>query len=99
MSADAERLAPWVRSMPLADQILVTGTTLLLADVKARNPGMFVDVDEVALRESSLPETARQLATTVAELYRSDDSADGRRVAGLCTKVAETIDRNFPGRA
>jgi hypothetical protein len=82
--------------MPLADQILVTGATLLLADVKTRNPGKFDDLDEVALREALQPVTARLLALAAVQQHRSNESADGRRVVGLCEKVAETIERNFP---
>lgn len=101
MSTDAERLATWVRQMPLADQILVTGATLILADVKARNPGVFDALDEVALRESQLPADAARVAASAASRYQSVATEDGRRVVSLCNRIAEVVIQNFPveGRA
>lgn len=95
MSSDAERLASWVREMPLASQVAVTGATLILADVKANNPGAFDDLDEALLREASTPEEARDYARQLSAQWIGSDHPEAHRVVGLCDMIVEKINDRF----
>ena len=46
----AQRLAGWIREMDLADQVFITGTTLVLEGIRARRSDLPVVYYEAALR-------------------------------------------------
>lgn len=92
MSSDAQYLAQWVWRMTLADQVSVAGATVLLARIKAENPGVFDDLHERRLIEAESSADARSYALEWAERARAMASPDdARRVATLCDMVAEKI--------
>lgn len=99
----ADRLAPWVRAMALADQVLITGTTLVFEEINERRSDLPFDIDEVALRELVDPRQAAELARTISYHYagltpsRAPDGVDEFwRISNMAKVVAETIDRYHP---
>lgn len=98
----ADRLAPWVRQMDLADQIFVTGTTLIFEDIRLRRTDLPFPIDEASLREGS-PESAYRGAARLAAAYADqpphpgDDGVDEHwRVANMARELAELIARYHP---
>ena len=90
--------APWTAAMPPAEQIWLAGALLIIGDIKDRNPGVYDDVDEVAIGESSDPETARALATSIAARYRDHgEAAESDRLLSLCDQIASIIDKHRAG--
>ena len=99
----AERLAPWVRAMALADQMLITGTTRVFEEINGRRRDLPFGIDEVALRELHEPRQAAQLARTISNHYAGltpSPAPDGVdefwRISNMAKVVAETIDRYHP---
>ena len=91
---EAEHVAPWVRGLTRSDQITLAGATLIIGDIKERNPGVYDDVDEVALRESKDPQTARAVARNIADPYRDHgDIAEAHRLVSLCDEIVSIIER------
>ena len=95
MTSDAPRLAPWIRTLPLEAQIVVTGATWLLADTKECNPGAFDELDDAALRETTDPRETRRIAEGYATRFADAPGVDGRRVRNLCAHIAETIGQHL----
>jgi len=95
MTSDAEGLASWVREMPLASQVTITGATLMLANIKTSNPGAFDDLNEALLREASTPEEARDYARRLAAQWEGNAQSDAHKVAALCDLIAERITDRF----
>jgi len=99
----AERLGPWVGAMALADQVLITGTTLVLEEINGRRHDLPFSIDEVALRELLDPRQAAQLARTISNHYAGltpSPAPDGMdefwRISNMAKVVAETIGRYHP---
>ena len=98
----AEGLADWVRAMDLADQIFVTGTTLVLEDIRTRRDDLPLPFDEAKLRESG-PEEAYELALELSEGYASfsprpglDGVDEHRRISNMTRELAERIAKYHP---
>lgn len=72
----AARLAGWIHNLALADQIFITGRTLVLEDIRTRRTDPPMLFDEVVLRESE-PTTAYRLALQLADGYSGLPSAPG----------------------
>lgn len=99
----AERLAPWIRALPLDQQVLITGTTLALEEINARRgTSLPYPVDEVALHESIDPRDAARLAREISSRYAGLEPLAGPdgidehwRISNMAKVLAETIDRNY----
>jgi CO/xanthine dehydrogenase Mo-binding subunit len=100
----AERLAPWIRALPLDQQVLITGTTLVLEEINTRRGSSLpYPVDEVALRETADPRQAAHLARAISAQYAGlepvtapDGIDENLRISNITKVMAETIDRNYP---
>jgi hypothetical protein len=88
----AATLAPWIRTLPLDGQLLITGATLVLADVKARaGDALPAPIDEVALREERDPRRAAALARSLADVYRPHEvTATTWRVSSASPRPSRT---------
>lgn len=98
----AERLAPWVRQMTLADQIFITGTTLVLEEVRLRRKDLHYPIDEAVLREGT-PAEAYRKATELSRAYdhqpsyeAPDDVDEHWRIANISRELAELIAKYHP---
>ena len=106
-AADAgrgERLAPWIRELPLSDQVHLTGTTLLLEEIRLRRgdslPHPF---DEAKLREASTPREAATAARDLAHAYKAaaphagPDGVDKHwRISAMSFAFAEAVESRLP---
>jgi len=93
----AERLAEWVRRMDLADQVLLTGATLVLEDVRTRRGAFPAPFDEAVLREGTPSEAYRE-ALAIRDAYAGapvhlvpDGVDENERIVGLASAVLERI--------
>jgi hypothetical protein len=98
----AERLAPWIRQMDLADQIFVTGTTLVFEDIRLRRTDLPYPIDEASLRESS-PDEAYRLAMELSAAYAHQPPHSGNdgvnehwRISNMARELAERIAKYHP---
>lgn len=98
----AESLAPWIRQMSLADQIFITGTTLVLEDIRLRRTDLHYPIDEAALRESS-PGEAYRRAVELSEAYAHqpayeapDDVDEHWRISNMAKELAERVAKYHP---
>lgn len=98
----AARLAGWIRNLDLADQIFITGTTLVLEDIRTRRTDLPILFDEVVLRESE-PATAYRLALELADGYAGLPPAPGPdgvdenwRISNLTRELADRIANYHP---
>lgn len=98
----ADRLAPWVRQMSLADQIFITGTTLVLEDIRLRRTDLHFPIDEARLREGSAEEAYRA-ASALSQAYAHqpayeapDDVNEHWRISNLARELAERIATYHP---
>lgn len=98
----ADRLAGWVREMDLADQIFITGTTLVLEDIRTRRTDLPVPFDEAPLRESS-PSEAYRLALEIYLAYANlpsylapDGVDEHRRISNITKELADRIAKYHP---
>lgn len=100
----AERLAPWIRELPLSDQVHLTGTTLVLEEIRLRRgdslPHPF---DEAKLREASTPREAAVKARDLAQAYEGapphagPDGVDEHwRISAMSLAFAEAVESRFP---
>lgn len=103
-SADgrAERLAPWIRTMPLQEQVLITGTTLVLEEIRNRRDDLPFPIDEAAIREAPTPGESISAAESLADSYAAasphigPDGVDEHwRVSNMARVVADTIRARF----
>jgi hypothetical protein len=104
MSDRAERLAPWIRDLDLADQVTLTGATLLLEEIRERAVGKLpYNYDAAQLRESP-PRVAYELASRLEAVYAQvdvprpapDGIDDNSRVVTLMRNFKEIIERTHP---
>lgn len=102
----AERLAQWVREMPLQSQVLITGTTLVLEEIAGRRKDLPYPVDFVGLRESEDPTTAAALARSISSRYDglapaigADGVDENWRISNMTKVVAEAIEQFYPSAA
>ena len=98
----ADRLGPWVRQMSLSDQIFITGTTLVLEDIRLRRTDLHYPIDEAALREGS-PTDAYQAALALSQAYAHqpeceapDDVDEHWRISNMARELAERIAKYHP---
>lgn len=98
----AARLAGWIRNLDLADQVFITGTTLVLEDIRTRRKDLPLMFDEGVLRESE-PGTAYRLALELAEGYASLPPAPGPdgvdenwRISNMTRELADRIATHHP---
>lgn len=85
--------------MPLADQVLITGTTLVFEELKRQRSDLPYPIDEEAIREADTPSDATRVARELAAVYRTaephigPDGVDEHwRVANMATAVADAIE-------
>lgn len=98
----AERLAPWVREMNLADQAFVTGATLVFEDIRLRRDHLPIPYNEADLREGT-PEEAYGRAVDLSNAYANqppylgDDGVDEHwRISNMAREVADRIAKYHP---
>ncbi|MDN5725254.1 MAG: hypothetical protein L0G99_04880 [Propionibacteriales bacterium] len=98
----AERLAPWVREMDLADQTFITGSTLILEDIRLRRDDLPVTFEEADLREGT-PTEAYRHAVTLSRAYAEQPPHTGEdgidehwRISNLAREVSERIAKYHP---
>ncbi|HEY0249065.1 MAG TPA: hypothetical protein VGC45_12465 [Gryllotalpicola sp.] len=100
----AERLAPWIRELPLADQVYLTGTTLILEEIRnRRGDDLPHPYDETKLREAATPWESAAEARKIAALYNGiaphpgcDGVDDHWRISNICLMFAQTVETKFP---
>lgn len=101
----AERLAQWIRALPLADQVHLTGTTLVLEGIRTRRgANLPYPYDEAKLREASTPRESVAEARRLADLYAGtephpgpDGVDDHWRISNMALVFAKTVEERFPG--
>ncbi len=88
--------------MDLADQVFITGSTLVLEDIRLRRGDLPVAFDEADLREGT-PAEAYRRAVGLSGAYAEQSShlgADGIdeywRISNLAREVAERIAKYHP---
>lgn len=98
----AKRMAPWIRTMPLSDQILISGTTLMFEEINGRRDDLPYPIDEVTIREAAVPAESVRVAQLLADQYATAPpyiGADGVdehwRVSNMAQVVAERIRNHF----
>lgn len=96
------RLAGWIRNLDLADQIFITGTTLVLEDIRTRRTDLPLLFDEAVLREGELA-TAYRLALELADGYTGLPPAPGPdgvdenwRISNMTRELADRIAKHHP---
>lgn len=103
----AERLAQWIRDLPLEDQVHLTGTTLVLEEIRQRRGASLpYPYDEARLREASRPHESAAEARRLAELYADvaphpgpDGVDDHWRISNMSLVFAQTVEARFPGHS
>jgi len=98
----AQRLAGWIREMDLADQVFITGTTLVLEGIRARRSDLPVVYDEAALRERT-PREVYRLALDISAAYAdlpehlAPDGVDEHwRISNMTRELAGRVARYHP---
>lgn len=98
----AERLVPWIREMDLADQVFITGSTLVLEDIRLRRGDLPVAFDEAGLREGT-PTEAYHRAFGLSNAYAEQPAHPGEdgidehsRISNLAREVSERIAKYHP---
>ena len=93
----AERLAPWVREMDLADQAFITAATLVFEDIRLRRQDLPIRYNEADLREGT-PEEAYDRAVDLSDAYAKqpahlgEDGIDEHwRISNMARELAERI--------
>lgn len=93
----AERLAPWIRDMDVADQVFITGATLVFEDIRLRRGDLPILYDEAELREGT-PTNAYRHAVELSDAYARQPAYPGRdgvdehwRISNMSREVAERI--------
>lgn len=103
----AERLAQWIRQLPLADQVHLTGMTVVLERIRQRRGATLpYPYDEAKLREAPVPSAAAAEARRIATFYAAaplhlgpDGVEDHQRIVNLCQSFADTVEARIPGAA
>lgn len=98
----AARLAGWIRNLDLADQVFITGTTLVLEYIRTRRTDLPMLFDEAVLRESE-PQAAYRLALELADGYSGLPAAPGPdgvdenwRISNMTRELADRIAKHHP---
>jgi len=98
----AGRLAGWIRNLNLADQVFITGTTLVLEDIRIRRADPPLLFDEAILRESD-PATAYRLALELSDGYAGllpapgpDGVDENWRISSMTRELANRIAEHHP---
>jgi hypothetical protein len=102
----ADRLALWLRELPFADQIQLTGITLVLEEIRRRRgDDLPHPYDESKLREAATPIASVREARELARLYANitphpgpDGTNDHWRISNTATVFAETVEARFPAQ-
>jgi hypothetical protein len=88
--------------LDLADQVFITGTTLVLEDIGARRTDLPLLFDEAVLRESE-PGKAYRLALKLADGYAGLPPAPGpdgvdesSRISNMTRELADRIAKHHP---
>ncbi|MGZ0213306.1 MAG: hypothetical protein ACKVI4_12620 [Actinomycetales bacterium] len=98
----AARLAGWIRKLDIADQVFITGTTLVLEEIRTRRTDLPLLFNEAVLRESE-PRTAYRLALELAEGYAGlppspgpDGVDENWRISNMTHELADRIVKHHP---
>ncbi|MDR7187090.1 hypothetical protein J2X85_004156 [Microbacterium trichothecenolyticum] len=98
----AEQLAPWIREMDLADQVFITGATLILERIRLLRNDLPYPFDEARLREGT-PDEAYGWATDLSDTYANQPPHDGndgvdehRRISTAAREIAGRIAKYHP---
>lgn len=88
--------------MSLADQIFITGTTLVLEEIRLRRTDLHYPIDEVALREGS-PKSVYRAAVALSQAYahqpeyEAPDEVDEHwRISNMARELAERVAKYHP---
>lgn len=98
----AERLAPWIRDMDRADQVFITGATLVFEDIRLRRDHLPNPYDEAKLREGTPAQAYRhavELSDAYAKqlVYLGKDGIDEHwRISNMAREIAERIAKYHP---
>lgn len=100
----AERLALWIRELPLSEQVHLTGTTLVLEEIRLRRGNSLPHpFDEAKLREAPTPRAAVAEARGLAQAYEGappyagPDGVDEHwRISAMSLAFAEAVESCFP---
>lgn len=98
----AGRLAGWIRNLDLAEQVFITGTTLVLEEIRTRRTDLPRGFDEAVFREGE-PRTAYRLALELAEGYAGlapslgpDGVDENWRISNMTRELADRIAQHHP---
>jgi hypothetical protein len=99
----ARELAAWLRRMDVSDQIFLTGTMLVLRQIRERRDDLPVPFDETRLGTAPTPEAAARYATWLSAAYRTQppiaapDGVDEHwRISSMSGAFAARIERVYP---
>jgi hypothetical protein len=88
--------------MKVEDQVFITGTTLILEEIRVRRDDLPYPYDEAELREASTPDEAALKARELSKNYEGqpphlgpDGVDDHRRISSLATALAERIESHY----
>ena len=97
-----ERLAFWIREMDLADQVFITGSTLVFEDIRLRRETLPVSYDEAELREGTPTQVYRR-ATDLSDAYSKQPSHYGEdgvdehsRISNMAREIADRVAKYHP---
>lgn len=101
-----ERIAPWTRKLPLSDQVHLTGTTLVLEEIRLRRGASLPHpFDEARLREASTPREGATAARDLARAYEGapphagpDGVEEHWRISAMSLAFAAAVESRFPGQ-
>lgn len=85
--------------MGLADQVLLTGATLALEQIRLKRGALPAMFDETVLREGTPAESYRAalaIRDSYAELLVETEDDDYRKISGLANAVIECILKHYP---
>ena len=98
-AGSSAELAPWVQRMMLADQIFLTGTVLVLGEIRMRRHDLPTAYDERRLLRAATPRIAADYARQIADAYAAEppyaapDGVDEHwRIANMSREFAKRID-------
>jgi len=96
-------LAPWLRRMDVSDQIFLTGTVLVLREIRARRDDLPVAFDERRLCTTPTPDEAAHYASEISAAYRDQpalaapDGVDEHwRISSMTGAIAARIRSAYP---
>jgi hypothetical protein len=98
----AERLAPWIREMGLADQVFIAGATLVLEEIRLRRDDLPIQYDEAGLREGTPDEVygravyLAQSYSTQSPQYGEDGIDEHWRISNMAHELATRVAKYHP---